>query len=284
MDSDTAIVSAGDAHLVKEPNENAKSLKITALNDDCLLALFSHLSVEDLGAMKQSPPRFAWAANDSFKKKHGLDKGRFYNFPWVLSLDKAAKLLHNFGCVIPRVTFLAIQEKQAYFSLLKDCSAIETLVIIDRIIDLIPDNPMELSIFQKLKVLCLSKSSGTDADYIRILNACDTSYSTRTLQRIVRQCFEIYCWTIDKHQIDKNSFRCLHRFDSWKLIKSGELTRVFLLWLYLQANRVDCSYSVFFGFDYIIKNGKSDGWIWWDSRWKHCRRNQQSLRFGTASF
>lgn len=180
MDSDTAVVSAGDANLVKGPSENARSVKITALNDDCLLAIFSRLSEDDLGAMKQSHPRFAYAANECFKKKHGLDKGRFYNFPGLCpGLDNAANLVHNFGDVITRVTFLAnpyartIQEKQAYFSLLKDCSAIETLVIIDRINDLWIVDPMELRIFEKLKVLCLSKSSGTDADFIRILNACD---------------------------------------------------------------------------------------------------------------
>lgn len=57
-----------DKKPAKRPRTRSQSLKITSLNDDCLIEIFSYLMKADMCSVKKTSPIFEYAVDRAFLK------------------------------------------------------------------------------------------------------------------------------------------------------------------------------------------------------------------------
>lgn len=164
----------GDENLVKRPCSSSQNMKITSVNDDCLIAIFSHLSLADLAAVRKSCERFHYAADECAEKIL-----RDYEDFFIDGSDyeESALISDQFGQMIEDV-YMAfekdyIQWKCKYFLLLKQCTAMEFLSVTNvDFFDLLVD-PLEILPLKNVRMLSFLRCSGTLANFERFLSALD---------------------------------------------------------------------------------------------------------------
>lgn len=150
------------------------------LEDRALREIFSHVSVADLGALRNTCRRFSHLVHQVFSEKYWpLSLGSCYTFPKSnLKNEETAQLMEHFGdkfrSVVLRLTGQETkQEVRDYFSLLKYCTSMRELTIEKVDLNLLTIGQMRFGTFKTLTTLNLSTCSGAEANYLVILMACD---------------------------------------------------------------------------------------------------------------
>lgn len=158
---------------VKRPRTRSQSLKISALNDDCLLEVFTHLSVVDLCTMRESHQRFVQVADYFFSHKYlkcGMSKKNdTYTIGKEENNEETALVLKHFAHLM-----LCIKTaERSCFSILNNCFAMRELWISDIDLNSVSTDLIEVKTLKQLVTLIMINCTGTLADFQHFLNACD---------------------------------------------------------------------------------------------------------------
>lgn len=151
----------------------AANCKILALNDDCLLEIFSHLPMMDLCAVKDSCRRFNVLAD--YTAKLAIQQLQEFD---VLPKDDNQKdlaiFMQHFGKFVGKKIVLKTEATfnvKKVWLLLKHCTSLKELELVGVNVHGLPIHRMK-KILQSVQVLQFKKCSGTDLEYARIINAC----------------------------------------------------------------------------------------------------------------
>lgn len=151
-----------DAAAVVEYPENI----IPQLNDDCLMEIFSYLSLKDMCAIKECSMRFC-ALAESFVQKQWRNK--VFDFPD--DDEEVPVLLPTFGGVISHLSITDSVFVQDFDENLSDaltfCTSLKTLKLKFVDLSLIP-----LEILENIEDLELYKCSGNDSIQRQVIKAC----------------------------------------------------------------------------------------------------------------
>lgn len=146
---------------------------IFALNDDCLLKLFTYLPAIDLCAVKDTCRRFNALADYSAK----LQFEQMAEFECEPTLDgekNLAVFMQHFGKYIGGRFLIKAEpdfDMKKTWSLLKNCGALNELELYGVNVTGLPVHNMKKTL-RKLDTLQFKKCVGRDSDYARIINAC----------------------------------------------------------------------------------------------------------------
>lgn len=127
-----------------EPDEPAKPLKLTDLNESCLLDVMSYLDMDDLGAMAEVCVRLKAVAQTAFPIMFGVKiRAESLTIPndCISTLVKARRLLYNFGHLIPSLTtHVTLWYKKLFKLIRKYCAETIEYVVVE-------DEPIEVEEF-----------------------------------------------------------------------------------------------------------------------------------------
>lgn len=150
------------------------------LDDKPMQDIFSHVSLADLGALRNTCRRFSYLVHEVFSEKYWpLSNGDSYTFPESnLEYEETAQLMKHFGDKFKSVTLNLTgqetkQEIRDYFSLLKHCTSKRELTIKKVDLNQLVIGQMRYETFKTLTKLKFSNCSGAEANYLVMLMACD---------------------------------------------------------------------------------------------------------------
>lgn len=158
-------------------SNQSQSMEITDLIDDCLIEIFSYLSLVDLAAVKKSCKRFNYAADECYRKLFLDDRDFRTNGDDVYNYETTELILEQFGNVIGRVN-MAFSEnhkkcKCKYLLLLKHCTAMSYLRLKGIDFSDLSIDPFQIEPLKNITELTFMWCSGTLNNFKRFLGACD---------------------------------------------------------------------------------------------------------------
>lgn len=149
-------------------------MKIIALNDDCLLEIFSYLSVKDFCALRASHRRFNDVGDYYFTSKH-MQNGDTFTIGKDKNRNETELVLKHFGhlthCI--HLKLFRCETEDPFFMMLRHCTGMRNLVIASSNLDSIQIDLMKIKTLKNIENLLLFECSGAEANFERLLNACD---------------------------------------------------------------------------------------------------------------
>lgn len=148
--------------------------KIFALNDDCLIGIFSYLPSIDLCAVKDTCRRFNALADYTAKLRfRGKDEFEWKPVSHRIHHDLTIFMQHFGKYLSGRIvlrTDAGVSIKKMWL-LLKHCVILKELELVGVDVHGLPIHQMRKTL-QSLECLGFKNCKGRDADYARIINAC----------------------------------------------------------------------------------------------------------------
>lgn len=237
-----------DENLAQEARQLRSLEQIKSLIDDCWLEVFSYLSEMDLCAVKKSHSRFQHVADDAFKRKFvpPIAAGG-YTVNGDRDFKETAEILKNFGHKIGGVSMRFGSGdrkcKCKYILLLKHCTNLYHLRIMNTDFDDLSIDPMDIKAFWNLRGLYLHECTGTekyfeeylskacDPSKLRVLYLCCSSteqISVELLASVVDRFVNIGILGIDLHATTTLSRQLLKNLSKLKNLK--RLTKLLIRW------------------------------------------------------
>lgn len=151
----------------------AANCKIFALNDDCLLEIFTYLPTIDLCAVKDTCRRFS-ALADYAAQLRFQQVAEFECVPTQDNQKDLAIFMQHFGKFIGGKIVVKSEptfDAKKMWLLLKHCGALNELELIGVNVSGLPIHRMK-KMLQNVNILQFKKCCGKDSDYARVINAC----------------------------------------------------------------------------------------------------------------